>query len=54
MCCWADQAQARFQGASANIRAFLRITKIRHLSKIPVISIVDDDRSVRNATRTGW
>ena len=50
MCCWADRAPARFQGASANIRASLRITKIRHLSKIPVISIVDDDRSVRNAT----
>jgi FixJ family two-component response regulator len=50
MCCWADRAPARFQGASANIRADLRITKIRHLSKIPVISIVDDDRSVRNAT----
>ena len=46
MCCWSATAQAALRGQGPG---FSRREGCR-LAKIPVISIIDDDRSVRKAT----
>jgi FixJ family two-component response regulator len=48
MCCWGDPAQALFGSTAPRRRLAHR--RFVFFSDIPVISIIDDDRSVRNAT----
>lgn len=50
MYCWTDRTEIEFLSGRSCVPESSRIKKTNCLPKIPVISIVDDDRSIRNAT----